>query len=116
MVAGNNYAVLHSKVVSRPGAKDRIAELREATLEELRLYELRLALGRSQTDLAEEIGVSQSAVSQVESGTDIKLSTLRNYVEGLGGRLEVVAIFDDVDEEHVVQVQIGETGPRDART
>jgi hypothetical protein len=34
-------------------------------------------------------------VSRLEHGDDAKLSTLRAYVEALGGRLELVAVFDD---------------------
>ena len=45
------------------------------------------------------IQVSQANISRIERQDDLKLSTLERYIEALGGRLEVRAIFGD---EHVV--------------
>ena len=61
-----------------------------------RLAELRRALGLTQAQLAELIGRSQSAVSQIERG-DIGLSVevLRSIVAQLGGEVEITAVFDD---------------------
>jgi predicted transcriptional regulator len=39
--------------------------------------------------------VSQSNISQLERGADPRLSTVANYVDALGGKLELVAVFDD---------------------
>ena len=68
----------------------------------------RSALDRSQTELAAELGISQSAISQLERAGDVKLSTLRNYLEHLGARLELLAIFEGDDEEHVIPIHIGD--------
>ena len=38
---------------------------------------------------------NESNVSRVERGQDVYLSTLRSYVEALGGRLELTAVFPD---------------------
>ena len=38
---------------------------------------------------------TQPNVSRIEKGTEMQLSTLRAYIEALGGRLEVSAVFDD---------------------
>jgi hypothetical protein len=46
--------------------------------------------------LAEALDVSQPNVSRIEHQDDVFLSTLRSYVEALGGRLEVRAVFDDL--------------------
>jgi DNA-binding XRE family transcriptional regulator len=102
-----NYRTLHKQVIARAGAVERLASLRADTLAEIGLYELRRALHRSQAELAEQLGVSQSAISQIERGEDIKLSTLRNYVEGLGGELRVHAIFDVGNNETSVTIQLG---------
>ena len=40
-----NYRHLHNQVIARPGASDRLASLREETLDEIGLFELRKALG-----------------------------------------------------------------------
>ena len=49
----------------------------------------------TQEELAAALGVRQPSVSRLEHGDDAKLSTLRAYVEALGGRLELAAVFDD---------------------
>lgn len=108
MPSSKNYLELREQVASRPGAADRLAALRNETLAEIGLYELRRALGRSQTDVAAELGVSQSAISQLERAEDLKLSTLRNYLAQLGARLELRAVFENDDNEHLVPIRISE--------
>jgi DNA-binding XRE family transcriptional regulator len=108
MPSSKNYLELREQVASRPGAADRLAALRNETLAEIGLYELRSALGRSQTDVAADLGVSQSAISQLERAEDLKLSTLRNYLARLGARLELIAVFEGDDNEHLVPIRIGE--------
>ena len=109
MPSTKNYRELHDQVVARPGAAERLAALRDDTLAEIGLYELRRALDRSQTELAAELGISQSAISQLERAGDVKLSTLRNYLEHMGARLELLAVFEDDDDEHAVPIRIGDT-------
>jgi PIN domain len=43
--------------------------------------------------LAETLGVNQSEVSTIEHRADLYLSTLSEYVEALGGKLEIRAVF-----------------------
>ncbi len=52
MLSTHSYRCLHEQVVARPGAEERLAALREATLEEIGRYELRQALGQSQMEVA----------------------------------------------------------------
>jgi transcriptional regulator with XRE-family HTH domain len=61
----------------------------------LALGRLREACGTTQVELAGALGVTQANVSRIEHQDDLYLSTLREYVEALGGRLQVAAIFDD---------------------
>ena len=89
-----NYRKLHDQVLARPGASERLTALRDQTLTEIGLHNLRRAAGVTQTELAEALHVSQSAISQLEQGRDLKLSTLRAYVEALGAQLEVTAVFN----------------------
>lgn len=51
---------------------------------------LRRELGRTQSELAERVGISQSDLSKLERRRDVRLSTLRSYVEALGGRLRLL--------------------------
>lgn len=57
------------------------------------LKDLRLAVEQTQQDLAATLGVGQDAISRLEKRSDMLLSTLRRYVEAMGGRLELVAQF-----------------------
>jgi len=60
-----------------------------------RLAVLRETRGVTQTELAKQMGVRQPSISELERRDDAYLSTLRDYVEALGGRLRLVAEFDD---------------------
>lgn len=64
-------------------------------LTEMNLAELRKACGATQKDMAEALGIQQPNVAQMEKRSDVYLSTLRSYLEALGGELEVVARFPD---------------------
>ena len=62
---------------------------------------------RADFDVQFPLSISQSAVSQLERGEDIKLSTLRSYVQGLGAHLRVVAVFGDGSNETAIPIRIG---------
>ena len=66
-----------------------------AELERIGFGKLRQARHRTQVALAERLDVPQAAISRMERRTDLLLSTLRGYVEGLGGKLELRAVFPD---------------------
>jgi hypothetical protein len=59
------------------------------------LRELRELSGKTQNEVAEVTEMTQSELSRAERREDHLLSTLRKYVEALGGELEVVAVLDD---------------------
>lgn len=59
------------------------------------LAQLRHARRLTQTQLAGALGVSQAQVSRVENQADLYLSTLRSYVQAMGGELELRAVFPD---------------------
>jgi hypothetical protein len=44
-----------------------------------------------------QLGVTQGAISKLEHSDDVRVSTLRHYLEELGARLELGAVFDDED-------------------
>jgi predicted XRE-type DNA-binding protein len=82
-----------------------------------RLAQLRQELQLSQAEIAKRMGISQPRVSQLESGDvgQMEVDTLNRYVLALGGRLKLVADFDDhdvnvsmseVDREAVRQVNL----------
>lgn len=57
--------------------------------------------------LAGRLEITQSAVSKLEHADDVRVSTLRQYLEALGARLELVAVFDDDDDGRRVPVHLG---------
>ena len=59
------------------------------------LENLRLQRGISQVQLAEVMGMGQSALSHLERRADIHLSTLTEYVDSLGGLLSIEVKFRD---------------------
>jgi DNA-binding XRE family transcriptional regulator len=63
------------------------------------LYELRTARHLTQQQIAKTLNMSQAAVSQMEQRTDLYLSTLRNFIEAMGGELEIHAVFADTKVE-----------------
>jgi len=69
------------------------------------LAEIRKLRDQTQTALANELGVTQAAVADTEHREDLKLSTLRAFIEALGGHLRVLAVFDD---DLVVPVELSE--------
>src|SRR3546814_6349578 len=54
------------------------------------LRELRLIAGKAQADIATALNIKQPSVSKIESQADRYLSTLRSYVEAIGGQLELI--------------------------
>jgi len=59
------------------------------------LKDLRQAVAQTQEELAATLGVGQDTISRLEKRSDMLLSTLRRYVEAMGGKLELVAKFPD---------------------
>ncbi len=74
----------------RKAIQARAAEL---LAEEMTLQELRRARDRSQQSTADALGLKQAAVSRLEHRDDMRISTLREYVQALGGELEFYARF-----------------------
>lgn len=77
-----------------PERRARIQAEVEQELLEMNLQELRKAAGVTQADVAAKTGMAQADVSRTESREDHRLSTLRRYVEALGGELEVSAVVN----------------------
>jgi transcriptional regulator with XRE-family HTH domain len=78
----------------RKKVEKRAAQL---VAEEMTRQELRRARERTQVDVAKALGITQDSVSRLEQRSDLLLSTLRNYVEALGGTLSLIAEFPDHD-------------------
>src|SRR6266571_403180 len=88
---------LAEAIRSDPKRAARVEEIKRGIRDALALSELRADQGVTQTDLARVLGVSQTNISRIEHENDVYVSTLRSYVEALGGRLELRAVFSDRD-------------------
>jgi DNA-binding XRE family transcriptional regulator len=71
----------------------RRARIEGRAMELATLKDLRKAAEQTQEDLALALGVGQDTISRLEKRSDMLLSTLRHYVESMGGKLELVAQF-----------------------
>ena len=75
-----------------PDRRARIeARVDEIHQEYLTLKKLRSHMELTQTALARNMGVAQATIAQLEQRNDIHVSTLRKYVEALGGTLSIIA-------------------------
>ncbi|HEB70358.1 MAG TPA: helix-turn-helix domain-containing protein [Desulfobulbus sp.] len=70
---------------------------------EMTLAELRKARGHNQTAVAEAMKIAQSNISQMEKRPDTLISTLSQYIEALGGKLEINAKFPDGQNVEIKQ-------------
>lgn len=89
----------------------KVAERQRAIEDALALAQLRQSRQVTQVQLAEQLGISQGNVSRLETRSDVYLSTLRSYVEALGGHLEIAAVFGD----ERVAVAVGPGGSESAK-
>ena len=75
-------------------------EMRQA----MRLADLRKARALTQVTLAETMGLPQGEISKIEHRQDVYLSTLRRFIEAMGGELVLAARFPDGE----LPIQIGD--------
>lgn len=76
-------------------SRTRATKRSKTMLAEMHLNALRRARDLSQQALAKRLGATQPEVSRLENRTDMYLSTLRRFVEAIGGELVIVAEFPD---------------------
>jgi len=93
MSAKKSFSALRAK--TSPEARANSALKAEALRRDMNLSELRRARQLSQEALATILEVSQGSVAKMEKRTDIYISSLRRFVEAMGGELEVTAKFPD---------------------
>jgi DNA-directed RNA polymerase specialized sigma subunit len=98
-----NIDQLRAAVDTAPARRQHVDQLKDQMRRELRLEELRTRRQVTQQQIADILGVSQARVSKLEHQGDARLSSLQAYIEALGGRLEVTAVF----EEERIRLQSG---------
>jgi transcriptional regulator with XRE-family HTH domain len=73
--------------------RQRAARRTRELLDEMLVGELRKLVGKTQGQLAKELGIKQPSLSKLEKQSDMQISTLQRIVRALGGELEMVARF-----------------------
>jgi predicted transcriptional regulator len=76
-------------------AQARVRARVKANVEELTLKAMRQELELTQAEVGRSAEMTQSELSRLESRSDHLTSTLRRYVEALGGKLEISAVFGE---------------------
>lgn len=94
-----------------PASRARVEARVKETLASMPLAEIRKAVGLTQDELARQLETGQGTVSKVEHAADMYLSTLRRFIEAMGGELRLVARFPGGREIEIERVEdLGETG------
>lgn len=87
------YSMLRKRLTPRARAQAQVKT--KAMLHEMHLQELREVRHMTQEEVAKQLHVKQSSVSKLERQADMYISTLRNYLSAIGGKLEIKATFSD---------------------
>ena len=95
-----SFSILREKMSK--SAQDSAKMKTQQLLKAMPLQELRQAHQLSQERLAELLSTKQANVSRIERRTDMYISTLRSYIEAMGGQLDIVARFPE-GEVHINQ-------------
>jgi DNA-binding XRE family transcriptional regulator len=87
----------NEKMRRLPASRRKRIEGRAAELiaEEMSLRDLRRAHRKTQEAIAKSLGISQDGISRLETRSDMLISTMRKFVEAMGGRLSLIAKFPD---------------------
>ena len=80
------------KVLGAPGAEGRVSEIEDELRLAAGLTALREGAGLSQRELAERLGVSQPRVAAIEQSRNVTIEVLEQFVDAVGGRLEVTVV------------------------
>ena len=85
-------------IVAEAGGEQAVADARrrnQAYIDGRRHAERRKALGLTQAQVGEKMGVTKSRVSQVERGEVSTIEAVARYVQAIGGTIQISAIFGD---------------------
>ena len=89
-----------------PERRAKIEHLTEELVEEVAtLRELRKKQKLTQTDIAQLLGIKQENVSRLERRNNIHLSTLKDYIHALGGKLHLIVEFPNQEPIEIKDVE-----------
>ena len=82
-----------------PEQEEETRQYVKPVVEAVTLNQLREARSMTQVTLAKVLNVNQGAVSRMERRTDMYVSTLRTFIQAMGGQLQVKAVFPEGEVE-----------------
>src|SRR5476649_1839405 len=91
MAGRHSFAQLRARMA--PEAREEAEAEARRLGEAMDLAEVRRALKLSQDEIAQTLQIGQGAVAKIEKRADMYVSTLRRFIEAMGGELEIVARF-----------------------
>ncbi len=100
-----------------PERRAKIEHLTEELVEEVAtLRELRKKQKLTQTDMAQLLGIKQENVSRLERRNNIHLSTLKDYIHALGGKLHLIVEFPNQEPIEIKDVETIEASDLNSST
>ena len=105
----------------QPDLAEDVASAREEMREADRVHAMGLAALRraadlTQTEIARSLGVSQAAIAKTEQRHDLLLSTLKAYLEAIGGHMRIIVSFEGGGEVELDLRQLDPSAPRERPT
>lgn len=83
----------------------------KSVVEAVSLNQLREARSLTQANLASILGINQGSVSKMEKRTDMYISTLRSFIQAMGGQLQIKAVFPEGEVQIEQFEHVAETSP-----
>ena len=82
-----------------PEQEEETRQYVRSVVEAVTLNQLREARMLTQANLASILGINQGSVSKMEKRTDMYVSTLRSFIQAMGGQLQIKAVFPEGEVE-----------------
>jgi len=93
MAGRHSFAELRARMTPEARAAAEAAAMQLDA--EMDLGEVRRAMKLSQEEIGQTLQINQGSVAKIEKRADMYVSTLRRFIEAMGGELEIVARFPD---------------------
>ena len=97
-----------------PEQEEETRQYVRSVVEAVTLNQLREARSLTQANLAAILGVNQGSVSKMEKRTDMYVSTLRSFIQAMGGQLQITAVFPE-GEVQIDQFESVAVPPEDSK-
>jgi DNA-binding XRE family transcriptional regulator len=97
-----------------PEQEEKTRRYVKSVVEAATLNQLREARSLTQANLASILGINQGSVSKMEKRTDMYVSTLRSFIQAMGGQLQIKAVFPE-GEVQIEQFENVAVPPADSK-